>query len=309
MEKRRIFAPVIFIAALVLFPAASTSLQEAGGSEGYIGSDTCRACHQERSATYLQSIHAKKALPDSPINRSGCESCHGPGAFHVKKRGGRGTGMVAFHRQDDPEAKSAQCLQCHQESRVVPFWDLGRHRVNGVSCTDCHRAHAGIRKNLKARQPELCNTCHRDVRAQQMRQSRHPLREGLLKCTQCHDQHGSFSRKMIRENSVNELCYICHADKRGPFLWEHPPMEENCLTCHTPHGSNHAKLLKSKAPLLCQSCHDAPQHPGTIYTRFETFQGSATSGKNRMFARSCLNCHSNIHGSMGPSVRGRNFVR
>jgi hypothetical protein len=28
-----------------------------------------------------------------------------------------------------------------------------------------------------------------------------------------------------------------------------------------------------------------------------------------MFARSCLNCHSNIHGSMGPSTRGQRFVR
>jgi hypothetical protein len=28
-----------------------------------------------------------------------------------------------------------------------------------------------------------------------------------------------------------------------------------------------------------------------------------------MFARGCLNCHSNIHGSMGPSSRGQTFVR
>jgi hypothetical protein len=28
-----------------------------------------------------------------------------------------------------------------------------------------------------------------------------------------------------------------------------------------------------------------------------------------MFARACLNCHSNIHGSMGPSTRGQRFVR
>jgi hypothetical protein len=28
-----------------------------------------------------------------------------------------------------------------------------------------------------------------------------------------------------------------------------------------------------------------------------------------MFARACLNCHSNIHGGMGPSTRGQHFVR
>jgi len=105
------------------------------------------------------------------------------------------------------------------------------------------------------------------------------------------------------------LCYQCHAEKRGPFMWQHPPVDENCLSCHTPHGSNHAKLLQSKPPLLCQSCHDESRHPGTIYTRFETFQGGATSGKNRMFARACLNCHSAIHGGNAPSLRGQTHVR
>ncbi len=308
MKNRKALTPILFLSVLILYGAAMLH-REAGGSEGYIGSDTCKACHKDRSETYLKSIHAKKAIPGSPVNRNGCESCHGPGAAHVAKGGGRGTGMLVFSRQVDPETRSAQCLACHQESRAVPFWDLSRHKVNGISCTDCHMAHAGINKNLKSRQPDLCNKCHPDVRAQQNKQSHHPLKEGLLKCTQCHDQHGGFGPKMVKENTVNELCYLCHAEKRGPFLWEHPPVEENCLTCHTPHGSNHGKLLNSKAPLLCQSCHDATQHPGTIYTRFETFQGSATSGKNRMFARACLNCHANIHGSMGPSVRGKNFVR
>jgi hypothetical protein len=28
-----------------------------------------------------------------------------------------------------------------------------------------------------------------------------------------------------------------------------------------------------------------------------------------MFARACLNCHSSIHGSNGPSVRGKVHVR
>jgi len=130
-----------------------------------------------------------------------------------------------------------------------------------------------------------------------------------MKCTQCHDQHGGFGPKMVKADSFNELCYNCHADKRGPFMWEHPPVEENCLTCHTPHGSNHSKLLNSKPPLLCESCHDSTGHQGTIFTQFETFRGTAASGKNRLFARACLNCHSNIHGSMGPSVRGRVFVR
>jgi hypothetical protein len=60
-------------------------------------------------------------------------------------------------------------------------------------------------------------------------------------------------------------------------------------------------------PQVCRNCHDVSRHPSTPYTRFETFQGRTPT--NRMFARSCLNCHSNIHGSNGPAARGKTFVR
>lgn len=308
MKKKGIPGPSLISSAIaclitVLF------IGNAGGSDGYVGSDTCKACHSSRFESYQRSNHARKQIPGSPANQHECESCHGPGAAHVQKGGGRGTGMFAFVRKAEADQRASRCLSCHQESRAVPFWNMSRHKVNGVACDNCHSGHSGSKMNLKTREPILCLTCHRDVRAQQARQSHHPLKEGLMKCTSCHDQHGGFGPKMVKADNVNELCHRCHADKRGPFLWEHPPVEENCLTCHTPHGSNHAKLLTSKPPLLCQSCHDATRHPGTIYTSFETFRGSAASGKNRMFARGCLNCHTNIHGSMGPSTRGGRFVR
>jgi len=309
MKKKQILFALLIILTLSI-PAVVIFMGNAGGNDGYIGSEVCKGCHGNYYESYRKSIHAKKLIPGSPANKDACESCHGPGAAHVRKGGGKGTGIFAFVRNADPDQRSSTCLSCHHESRAVPFWNMSRHKVNGISCDNCHNPHSGLKANLKAQQPMLCNACHRDVRAQQNRQSHHPLKEGLVKCTQCHDQHGGFGPKMVKADNVNELCYQCHAEKRGPFLWEHPPVEENCLTCHTPHGSNHGKLLTSKPPLLCQSCHDATRHPGTIYTRFETFRGSGNlGGRNRMFARACLNCHTNIHGSMGPSTRGERFVR
>jgi len=307
MKKKQILFSFLFLLMLGI-PAFAIFLGNAGGNDGYLGSEVCKGCHGNYYESYRKSIHAKKLIPGSPANKDACESCHGPGAAHVRKGGGKGTGIFAFVRNADPDQRSSTCLSCHQESRAVPFWNMSRHKVNGISCDNCHSVHSGMKMNLKAQEPMLCNSCHKGIRAQQNKQSHHPLKEGLMKCTQCHDQHGGFGPKMVRADNVNELCYQCHAEKRGPFMWEHPPVGENCLTCHTPHGSNHGKLLTSKPPLLCQSCHDATRHPGTIYTRFETFQGRATSGKNRMFARACLNCHTNIHGSMEPS-RGGNFVR
>jgi hypothetical protein len=50
-------------------------------------------------------------------------------------------------------------------------------------------------------------------------------------------------------------------------------------------------------PFICQSCHTAEGHPSRPYTNFHSFAGPATAQKNKFYARSCLNCHGNIHGS------------
>lgn len=306
--KRVLF--FLSVLPMIIFLWWVLSSSDVRGNEGTVGAETCKGCHANHYQTYLKSIHAKKDIPNSPARKDACETCHGPGAAHVEKGGQKGVGIFIFSKKiADAKSKSAKCLSCHGNSRDLSFWDLSKHKVSDVSCDNCHTVHSGTPKNLKASQPDLCNICHRSIRAQQNKQSHHPIREGKIKCTDCHEHHGGFGPKMVKANSVNDLCYQCHAEKRGPYMWQHPPVEENCLICHTSHGSNHSKLLSSKVPQLCQNCHEWTQHPTTIYNKFETFQGTATSRKNRMIARSCLNCHSNIHGSNAPASRGTTHVR
>jgi DmsE family decaheme c-type cytochrome len=274
--------------------------------KGYIGSEACKGCHEVQYESYAKSRHAKSDVKGAEYNEA-CETCHGPGGKHVEKGGGRGVDIVAFGKKVAPQARSAKCLSCHEDSKELSAWNMSRHKSEDVACNDCHNVHSQRAKFLKADQSTLCFGCHKDVRAQSNRQSHHPLKEGKISCSSCHNPHGEFGEKMVKADSVNELCYKCHAEKRGPFMSEHPPVEENCLNCHVAHGSNHSKLLNARMPQLCQSCHDWTQHPGSPYTSYEGFQGSATS--RFMVARSCMNCHSTIHGSNGPSTRGLRFVR
>jgi DmsE family decaheme c-type cytochrome len=105
---------------------------------------------------------------------------------------------------------------------------------------------------------------------------------------------------MIRADWTNELCYQCHTEKRGPFLWEHAPVREDCLNCHNPHGSNHDKLLQAKLPYLCQRCHLNTRHPGTFYDGANAGNSIGTAS-NRAIEHACKNCHQAIHGSNAPS--------
>lgn len=287
---------ILLFCFLTLFVAGVSIQLNAQINKKYAGIETCKSCHEDAYASYLKSIHSKRAILNSPANKEACESCHGPGSQHVEKGGGKGIAeFITFSKKEPFQEKTSSCLKCHSNSRHLTFWDAGKHKKNNVSCTDCHSIH---KKDVFAMEFETCIKCHKEVRVQINKRSRHPILEGKVKCSNCHNPHGSLGPSMIKADSLNELCYKCHSEKRGPYLWEHPPVEENCGSCHSPHGSRHAKLMIQKIPNLCQACHDWQRHPGTRYSQESSFTGSSPS--NRFFARSCLNCHNTIHGSNAP---------
>jgi DmsE family decaheme c-type cytochrome len=275
--------------------------------ENYIGAQLCRACHPAIATTFSQTKMGRLFL-NSPRNSKeahACETCHGPGKAHMEAGGGRGKGGLISFAVNDPTpiaVRNAICLDCHAGGDRL-FWQSGAHASRDVACTNCHRVMENIspKHNLaKVNEIETCGTCHLQKRAQQMRSSHMPLREGKISCSSCHNPHGTVSQSLLKEDSPNEVCYTCHAEKRGPFLWEHVPVSENCMNCHEPHGTNHEKLLKVSMPRLCQQCHVVQGHPSNPY-------GPDSPSLKFVVARQCANCHANIHGSNHPA--GRLFTR
>jgi DmsE family decaheme c-type cytochrome len=212
----------------------------------------------------------------------------------------------------------------------LAFWSAGLHKKNDVACSDCHSLHGtpGAGSSIALNKPnpsvtpyqtttrqlqyETCTNCHRQIRSQLLKPSHHPIIEGRITCGDCHNPHGALSKAMVKAESIPQLCTSCHAEKRGPFVWGHPPVEENCLTCHNPHGSNHARLLAEKAPNVCQDCHDAAKHPGTVYDGsggWRPIPPRNTVPNTRLIARGCVNCHYQVHGSNAPAMRGKFFLR
>jgi DmsE family decaheme c-type cytochrome len=265
----------------------------------YVGAETCKGCHQEAFEKFASTKMGRLFLrhPRNTTERLACESCHGPGKAHVDAGGGKGVGGMITFAKNDPtpvEQRNAVCLQCHEKTARL-FWKGSPHESRDVACTNCHRVmeDTSPRSQLaKATVIETCAQCHVQRKAQLMRSSHMPLREGKMDCVSCHNPHGTVTPALLKENSVNETCYTCHAEKRGPFLWEHPPVMESCSNCHDPHGSNHEKMLKVAKPRLCQQCHVEVTHPVTPQTR---------TSRQMVMGRQCLQCHSTIHGSNHPS--------
>jgi DmsE family decaheme c-type cytochrome len=273
---------------------------------GYIGEAACLECHDEQRKGYADSMHGRASHPRAPAANQGCESCHGPGAKHAEEPDVAGS-IRAFPKIPPREA-SETCLTCHARDQHA-MWESSSHDARNLSCVTCHSIHAfkSERAQLKTRD-ELgtCATCHRDKIAKLDRSGHMPVREGKMQCSTCHNPHGSPNVRMLRRgDSIAETCTSCHADKRGPFLWEHAPTRDGCVTCHDPHGSSNERMLVAKTPILCQRCHVMTRHPSTIYDG--ALIGSGATPSVRIYARSCVTCHSAIHGSNHPS--GQRFIR
>ena len=275
------------------------------GAGGYVGTAKCLECHEEQGEKLKGTPHAQAKNPRSPAANQGCESCHGPGQAHAEDDA---SGHIAKIQEMKPGEVNQICLTCHNRSDHVG-WEGGAHERRNLSCATCHSVHSfkSVEHQLvKTTQTEVCARCHRLQVAKTERAVAHmPVREGKLSCSSCHNPHGSISnvKNLKTGSSVSELCISCHTEMRGPVLWEHAPVRENCATCHDPHGSSNDRMLVVRMPMLCQRCHVATRHPATLYDKDEI----TTNKSNRMFGRSCVNCHSNIHGSNHPS--GQFYMR
>ncbi|HEV8587539.1 MAG TPA: DmsE family decaheme c-type cytochrome [Pyrinomonadaceae bacterium] len=298
--------------------------------------DKCVSCHRAYVQSFLLEAHGKTAKFLHDSRAATCETCHGDGAKHIENREKR---IAAADIDNPSELKTpeqrrranARCLECHSGDRDHFSWHGSEHDRSDMSCMSCHNVHhakfafgalASQQRALINGAPadaaeiktpdkmlisfsveETCFGCHADKRKAFFQRSTHLFRTELhnmkVGCTSCHNPHGGEGGKMLVDYTVNNVCYTCHAEKRGPFLWDHPPVRENCLNCHSPHGSNNPKLLTARVHLLCQQCHIhmLPRHSTTAGQALDIWS----------INRGCANCHGQVHGSNHPG--GRTLTR
>jgi len=286
------------------------NIPEAADKDGYVGSETCKACHEDQFKSFDKTKHARLGDIKSWKDKvQGCESCHGPGQAHVEG-GGDKSKIITFKGKDSKEI-SETCLTCHAGKETHNNFRRGEHWRNNVGCTDCHSVHPSSAVNmerngsmtlvkeqpttalLKQGEPQLCLSCHNEQKSQFTKPFHHKVLEGTMKCTDCHNAHGGFEAKQTKlAVGADQACVKCHTNKQGPFVFEHASLKlEGCTTCHIPHGSSNPKMLKrASVRQLCFECH-------TGITDEVSPQAPSLHNQSQVKYQQCTVCHSAIHGS------------
>ncbi len=319
MSVRKYISGFSFLAlACALFFGAAKPAFAGGTSDSAAlptGATTCLMCHANdlngpdrvyKAVTPIfQTPHGVKGDARTPMANGECEACHGASEAHVTSAppdGMKTSPGVVFQgkRASSVAERNKVCLGCH-ENNARTDWVGSQHQNANLACVSCHTIHVAKDPILvKATQPDKCFSCHAEQRSLTLQYSHHPIREGKVVCSDCHNPHGSAGPKWLKKVRVNDLCNTCHADKRGPLLWEHQPVREDCTNCHNPHGSVNPRMLVQKVPFLCLGCHAANNDMGG----YGVSHAAVAPGSGSLYLygdRSCLNCHSQIHGSNSPS--------
>ncbi|MCX7895552.1 MAG: GSU2203 family decaheme c-type cytochrome [Thermoanaerobaculum sp.] len=270
----------------------------------------CVSCHESAVDSFAHNVHARVAAFETPGGVTGCASCHGNVLEHQES----GDPALVHRFGKDREADSRVCLQCHGRGSKVDF--AGSLHAEEASCSSCHKVHG------RSKATDTCASCHADVKSQLLAPSHHPIREGGMTCASCHDVHSSRPAMLAVEGRVNDLCVTCHAEKEGPFIFQHDPVEEDCMICHQPHGSTADNLLVANEPFLCMQCHEFHFHVGqkarseapTYTVGGKVYRNVlGVHGYRQAFSTKCTQCHTQIHGSdypsQGISSRGKSLTR
>jgi DmsE family decaheme c-type cytochrome len=307
--KRAAMLACVLLATSLLFGANSALAQDGKSpdTESVLASSQpkrelkqCIECHE----AYFAIADGKHFVQGDPRTPKGageeCKACHGDTSAHNRTPRVKGLVPITYGSKAPPGPQNEQCLTCHQSGLRI-HWQGSAHDRSKQACASCHKAHAARDPvMIPETQPAVCFECHKERRAEMLKISTHAIKNGFFSCSNCHQPHGSTARASLQKDTVNQTCFQCHADKRGPFLWEHRSVQNDCTNCHNPHGTNNPPMLKVKMPFLCQQCHS------TGHTRID-FDGNTLSGatgaqaQSRMIGRACTNCHSKVHGSNHPS--------
>ncbi len=250
-------------------------------------SETCLNCHDDMGQSLSNSAHRLYSKNDLPATFvAGCIGCHDGWKTHIDDPS---ADNIEVPSKETYTKQAEVCGRCHENPHQAAMATDDPHNRAQVGCLSCHKIHNNVNKSLLADDDDnFCLTCHKGVAGEFHRRSVHPLNSGNIRCIDCHKM-GSIEDPMLAVG-MDFRCQECHAEKSGPFLYEHKIVYHystqggSCMECHQPHGSPNDRLLNQPGNGICMQCHMIPPKHRTQHDGLGT-------------KLACVECHSEIHGS------------
>ena len=147
VSRAKTLAGISILLALVVL-AALTGCPRGG----LVGKGVCLSCHDGRSAPDVTEF----AL--SPHVVLECETCHGPGYWHVRN-GGRGGDAIRHPGNESFERSHLLCSTCH-DAEVDEFLLSKHFLARAATCADCHDPHKVASLISAPDDNSICLRCH-----------------------------------------------------------------------------------------------------------------------------------------------------
>ena len=245
-------------------------------------SQRCLKCHtQERVMLWQSGRHARAKLT--------CVNCHDPHSLDahnlVQDMSAGKLDIEGLNRSLKQAQLAAGIAAKDSKEKTDALAQVEKLKAERGKLQDKLKGQETIFR--KVNEPYMCYNCHKTQQVQSRMASHHPVDEGKMKCSDCHNPHGG-PKGMLNQENITETCYRCHAEKEGPFTFEHSPVNEDCTICHSPHGASRNNLLVQGEPFLCLKCHAGPHSRSSALGSAPTFARYYTE---------CTDCHNQIHGS------------
>jgi predicted CXXCH cytochrome family protein len=287
-----------------------------------------KQAHANLEPSPHRTFVADPSAPKDKQGCQSCHGPGGPHVEHRLDPEERYNYVISYSRVTPAQASMA-CMRCHDDTMTLAHFKRTGHGKANVSCIACHGIHQDPhgrppqgdqllpgpgkktasgrqkgdtftrssvffnapppRKLLKADEPTLCGECHKPELNEFRHNFHHPVPEGRLVCSDCHEVHPRRAAEKqtaahTRLRPAKEMCVTCHAETAGPFVFEHDPVVgltgEGCMECHRAHGSQNPKMLSTFSRGVCSQCH-------------------TDKANNHFPGRSCwqAGCHVAMHGS------------
>lgn len=270
-------------------------------------STLCFNCHE--AAIFTRSHR------HGPVDSGDCIACHRPHSSKHKKL------LIA------PAEKGLLCFECHQE-RKEEFAMKHIHRPVADDCGKCHDPHSSpFPFQLHKSGAEMCASCHEklspalynDIKTATYKHA--PVAQG--KCGQCHRPHSSAVNNLLKNSSLQNLCFSCHSELGhgvAESQFKHGPVQTgDCMACHKAHGSKNSRILTRYFPEefykeyspenydLCFGCHNKDIAKNKFTRTLTNFRDGEYNlhffHVNMKKGRNCVACHDAHASSQAKHIR------